>query len=800
MTKLRWPAVLVLTAVLDSPVRAALPDAPPASLGFDALRLKRIDAAIDRAIENEELPGAVVLIGRRGMIAYARAAGRRTVEPKPETMTRDTVFDMASLTKPIATATSIMILLEEGKVRLADRLDRCLPEFDNNGKAAITIEQLLRHRAGFVPDNPLGDYTNGPETAWKRIAELELTSRPGEKFSYSDVGFLVLGKLVERKSGRDLGSFARERIFDPLGMTDAHFRPVNSSVPPAIPADRIAPTERETPQGPMLRGTVHDPRSRLLGGIAGHAGLFATADDLAIFAQTLLNGGVGPNGRRVLSPLTVRAMIAAAATPAGQRRGLGWDVQTGYSAPRGDLFGNTSFGHTGFTGTSLWIDPETETFVVILTSRLHPDGHGRSPTSLRALVATLAAAAIVDAPSRPAATSVTSALEPDIQPAARPASTDLHPVECGIDVLVAEGFRRLRGLKIGLVTNHTGRTRNGKPTIDVLFHASGVTLVKLFSPEHGIRGEVDTTVPDGKDDATGLPIISLYGKDRKPRSQDLEGLDALVYDIQDIGARFYTYITTLGLVLEAARESGKKVFVLDRPNAIGGLAVSGPVRDQEFASFIAYHPLPVRHGMTVGELALLYNTERKIGASVEVVKCRGWRRDQLYDRTGLVWINPSPNMRSLTEALLYPGVGLLEATNLATGRGTDTPFERVGAPWIDPAPFAAALNASAVPGARFVPFFFTPTERQYAGQRCGGVQIVITSWTEFDPLRLGLTLAAKLRSQYPKDWQPEGLLRLLCDRATYVQIVAGKPVDAIIAGWNQELAEFQKVRSQYLLY
>ena len=267
-------------------------------------------------------------------------------------------------------------------------------------------------------------------------------------------------------------------------------------------------------------------------------------------------------------------------------------------------------------------------------------------------------------------------------------------------------------------------------------------------------------MPDGKDDATGLPIISLYGKDRKPRAQDLEGLDALVYDIQDIGARFYTYITTLGLVLEAARESGKKVFVLDRPNPIGGLAVSGPVRDHEFASFIAYHPLPVRHGMTVGELALLYNAERKIGASLEVVKCRGWTRDDLYDRTGLVWINPSPNMRSLTEALLYPGVGLLEATNLATGRGTDTPFERVGAPWIDPAPFAAALNAAAVPGVRFVPIYFTPKERQHAGQRCGGVQIVITNWSEFDPLRLGMTLAVQLRSHISQGLAARGIASL----------------------------------------
>ena len=790
-----WLGVFVLTG-LAVPARGALPEVAPSALGFDGDRLKKIDAAIDRAIELKQVPGAVVLVGRRGAIAYARAAGLRVVGPVPEPLSRDTIFDMASLTKPIATATSVMILIEEGKLRLSDRVVRFLPEFDNHGKSAITIEQLLRHRAGFVPDNPLPDYQQGPDAAWKRIAELDLVSKPGERFIYSDVGFLVLGKLVERLSGKKLDEFARERIFDPLGMKDTHYRPSQASQ--SIPIDRIAPTERESSKGPMLRGVVHDPRARAVGGVAGHAGLFATADDVAIFAQTILNGGVGPNGRRVLSPLAVRAMIDAANTPPGQRRGLGWDVQTSYSAPRGTLFGPSSFGHTGFTGTTLWIDPETETFVVILTSRLHPDGRAPSPTALRAEVATLAASAITDAPIRPSP--APSPAEPEPPASRAPVTVAANRVNCGIDVLVEEGFRPLKSLKIGLVTNHTGRSRDGKSTIDVLFRAPGVTLVRLFSPEHGIRGELDTKVPDGKDEATGLRIVSLYGQDRKPRAQDLEGLDALVYDIQDIGARFYTYITTLGLVMEAAKDSGKKVFVLDRPNPVGGLAVAGPMRDDEFSSFIAYHTLPVRHGMTVGELALLYNTERAIGASLEVVRCRGWKRDELFDRTGLVWVNPSPNMRSLTEALLYPGVGMLEATNLATGRGTDTPFERVGAPWIDPSAFAAALNASQLAGVRFIPIFFTPSQRQYAGQRCGGVQIMITNWSEFDPLRLGATLAVQLRALYPKDWKPEGLLRLMADRATYQDILDGKGVDAIMERWNTEVSEFQKVRSRYLLY
>jgi len=804
MVKLHWLLVLALISIMESPAWGALSQAPPAALDFDAGRLKRIDGAIDRAIEHKEVPGAVVLVGRRGAIAYARAAGRRAVEPKPEPMTRDTVFDLASLTKPVATATAVMILVEGGRLRPADRVVSFLPELDNHGKGAITIEHLLRHRAGLIPDNPLADYEHGPEAAWKRISELEPVTRPGERFRYSDVGFLILGKLVERTSGRRLDEFARERIFNVLGMKDAHFRPVEPLHPGAGPAgiavERVAPTERDKPAGRMLRGVVHDPRARALGGVAGHAGLFATADDLAIFARMILRGGLGPDGQRVLSPLAVRAMIDAAATPPGERRGLGWDVETSYSAPRGALFDRTSFGHTGFTGTSIWIDPETDTFVIILTSRLHPDGRAPSPTSLRAEVATLAAAAVVDVPARPIPSPSTSPASPD-NPATEPrAVVDLHPVRCGIDVLVEEGFGPLRDLKVGLVTNHTGRTRDGKSTIDVLCRAPGVKLVKLFSPEHGIRGALDTVVLDGKDEATGLPIVSLYGQDKKPRARDLDGLDALVYDIQDVGARFYTYITTLGLVLEAAQESAKKVFVLDRPNPIGGRVVSGPVRDDDLASFIAYHALPVRHGMTVGEIALLYNSERKIGASLTVVRCRGWRRDDLYDRTGLVWINPSPNMRSLTEAILYPGVGLLEATNLATGRGTDAPFERVGAPWIEPAAFAAALNAAAIPGARFVPIFFTPSQRQYAGRRCGGVQVLVTSWAEFDPLRLGASLALELRTRFPQEWQPEGLLRLLADRATYQDILARKPVEAIMARWNQELTEFEKIRSRYLLY
>lgn len=729
----------------------------------------QIDEAIERAIKAGDIPGAVVIVGRGGETVFAKAYGRRAVEPESEPMTRDTIFDLASLTKPIATATSVMLLIERGQIRLDDPISKFLPEFAEGKLGGITVEQLLRHRGGLIPDNAADDYTHGAEEAWKRIAALEPTAKPDEKFIYSDVGFLILGRIVEKVSGKPLDQFARENIFEPLKMKDAGYLPAESLKP------RIAPTEREGDE--IVRGYVHDPRSRSLGGVAGHAGLFATADDLAIYANMLLDGGKG-----ILKPETVRLMTDPGTTPEKQKRGLGWDIATGYSAPRGERFGPHSFGHTGFTGTSIWIDPETNRFVILLASRLHGAKKSTNTNPLRSQVATAAADAF---PAEPAAT-----------------GTEASGVLCGIDVLIAKDFAPLKGKRVGLITNHTGLARDGRTTIDVLFKAPEVKLTALFSPEHGIRGLLDVSnISDSKDEVTGLPVHSLYGKTRKPTPEHLKDIDVLVYDIQDIGARFYTYVSTLGLALEAAKERGIPLMVLDRPNPIGGIKAEGPVRDESFGSFIAFHDIPVRHGMTVGELAKMFNAERKVGAELEVIACEGWKRSDFYDRTGLLWVNPSPNMRSLTEALLYPGVGLLEATNIATGRGTDTPFERIGAPWIsDPVAWAQDLNARQIPGARFVPIRFSPTERQFAKQQCNGVYIAIDDWKAFDPIRLGIELSISLRKNYPNDWKPESLLKFITDQATYDAILAGKDWPEVEALWAKELDEFLARRKAFLIY
>lgn len=768
-------------------------------LGFDAERLGRIDEAVSKVVGPGKLAGAVVLVGTDKGVAYAGVFGQRAVEPSAEPMSRDTIFDMASLTKPVATATSVMALIEEGKIRPSDRIVEYFPEMDNHGKGRITIDHLLRHRAGLIPDNALKDYLDGSEEAWRRICDLDLVAKPGEKFIYTDVGFIILGKLVEKVSGQSLDEFARDRVFQPAGMADAHFRPEDGDASAWPTVGRIAPTEPAKSGEEPLRGVVHDPRARAIGGVAGHAGLFATADDLAKYAQTLLNGGRSPSGERLLSPLTIRMMTDAGDSPRGQRRGFGWDMATGYSSPRGELYGPQSYGHTGFTGTSIWIDPETRSYVIILTSRLHPKEGSESTIALRRRVGTLAAAALTRPPARMARSA-----NPANRGAGKPSSATapFSRVVCGVDVLAGRDFEPLKGKRVGLVTNHTGVSADGRSTIDVLFNAPGVKLVKLFSPEHGIRGELDREeIKGGVDEATKLPVISLYeGKKRKPKDEDLADLDVLVFDIQDIGVRYYTYISTLGLVLEAAKENGKKVVVLDRPNPIDGVTVSGPVRDDDVQSFVAYHKLPIRHGMTVGELAKMFNAERDIKADLEVIPCEGWTRRATYDRTGLLWINQSPNMRSLTEALVYPGVGWLEGTNLATGRGTDTPFERVGAAWIEPTVWSEALNKLNLPGVAFTPIHFTPTERQYSGEQCGGVMIMITDWSKFDPMKLGLGLAVTLREEYRDQWSPERMPTLLANKETYEAILGGKGVQEIEALWTDKLDEFKKVRERYLIY
>jgi len=381
-------------------------------------------------------------------------------------------------------------------------------------------------------------------------------------------------------------------------------------------------------------------------------------------------------------------------------------------------------------------------------------------------------------------------------------------VQAGIDVLEAHGFDLIRGTaakkKIGLLTNQTGVDSQGRRTIDVLAQAPGVSLDAIFTPVHGVTGTLDTThVGDSRDTTTGVPVYSVYGGTeaaRRPSLEILKALDAVVIDIQDAGTRFYTYETTLGYFLEATAKAGIEMIVLDRPNPITGSFVQGPVADEGRQSFTDYWTVPVRHGMTMGELAKMFNAERGINAKLTVVPIDGWQRGDWFDSTGLGWMNPSPNLRSVTEAALYPGVALIEGTNISVGRGTNTPFELVGAPWVKNREFAAYLNARAIGGVRFVPVRFTPTSSVYSGQACQGVNIVVTDRNGFDAPELGIELAAALQKLYPADYKIGRMQELLVNQSVYDGLMAGEDPRRIAQDWMEGLEKFEKVREKYLIY
>jgi uncharacterized protein YbbC (DUF1343 family)/CubicO group peptidase (beta-lactamase class C family) len=745
----------------------------------------QLDAVIEQAIHDDRIPGAVLIVGHAGEVVHRKAYGRRAVVPHPEPMTVDTIFDCASLTKVIATTSSLMKLFEQGKLRLDDRVTEYLPEFQG-GKSPITIRNLMTHFSGMRPDLDLKPAWSGYETGIHRALIDKPTTPPGARFVYSDINFLLLGEIVRRLSGQTLDVFAQRNIFEPLGMSDSMF------LPPASLRDRIAPTE------PPLRGVVHDPTARFLGGVAGDAGLFSTAADLARFCEMMLGKG-SRQGVRIFSPLTVEKFTTPQ-TPPDQPilRGLGWDIDSPYSSNRGELFPIGSYGHTGFTGTSVWIDPVSQSYVILLTNSLHPV-HRPPITSLRSRVATIAAAALGMDSQGISITGYNETLS----------GAGIHrevernaQVLTGLDVLAEQNFAPLKGKKIGLITNHTGLDRDGKRNVDRMLVA-GVEVVALFAPEHGIFGAEDReNVDDTKDPATGLKIWSLYKeKNRRLSAEMLRGVDALVFDIQDIGARFYTYVTSMGYALEEAAARGVPMYVLDRPNPITGTRVEGPILDRQNESMIGYFPMPIRHGMTIGELARMFNGEKNLRADLRVIAMKNWSRGDWFDSTELHWVDPSPNMRSLTAAMLYPGIAMLEASkNYSVGRGTDAPFEVIGADFIHGRELAAYLNARQIPGVRAYPIRFRPVSGNFAGASVEGVRWQVTNRESLDAVRLGLEVAAGLQKLYPGKISFEASRKLIGSEAVVHALATGEDPRAIQQNLEAALQEFLKIREKYLLY
>ncbi|MBS1799317.1 MAG: sodium/solute symporter [Acidobacteria bacterium] len=840
----------------------------------------QVSTLINEAIAAKKLPGAVVEIGHDGKVVFHEAYGNRKIagEVSPdgstaaELMSEDTIFDMASLTKCLATATAMMQLYEEGKYQFDDPVVKYLPEFAANGKEKVTIRELLTHYSGLAPDVSLKDSWGlaAPDKAEgvKRAMESTLINPPGTKFVYSDINFITLGVLVEKFSGQQEDVYVQEHIFRPLGMTQTGYHPFAKVCGPydasgaAIelpkPSEQqgqgaackagswssrliasSAPTahDDESKDNPaenpdydhLLRGTVHDPTTRRMGGVAGHAGLFSTGHDVSLYASALLekllyNKGPFPLKQSTLQLMTKPEQPATAEagatifTPDGQTtkgvatRGFGWDINTAFSRPRGSIFPIGSFGHTGFTGTTLWMDPQSNTYVVLLTNAVHPRGGG-SVSVLRGQVATAAARAL------------------HLYGSSSPTLTGIDVLESTHYAALAEAAKRHSNhLRLGILTNQSGLDAHGHRTIDLLATEAtkavpGLEVKAIFSPEHGLFGTKDEAGISGEvDPTTHIAVTSLYGakpESRHPTHEQLKDLDAVIVDLQDAGVRFYTYEAQTGYFVEAASAEKKQghnleIIVLDRPNIIGGVQVQGAVSDPDRETYTNYMQMPIRHGMTLGELARYINGERRVvsttspnvqvplGALVTVVKMENWQRAMYYDQTGLPWINPSPNLRSVNAATLYPGVELLQFTNVSVGRGTPMPFENIAAPFFDAPALAAALNARNIPGVTFSASTITIEEDAnhypYHGQTLPAVHLTLTNRDVLDSPALGIEMICAIRRLYPKQFNLDRGDVLLRSVNTLLSIKNGDDPRNIVKSWQTDLDEFKQRRANYLLY
>jgi len=1009
--------LVILSAAKDPCILHAQATKPAPSPAYDFTPLTTL---LTEATTAHHPPGAVVIVGHNGHIVYDHVFGERKLAGEPgldgkpspaEPMTEDTIFDMASLTKDLATATAVMQLYEQGKFQFDDPIEKYLPAFNpqhDPTRSKVTIRLLLTHTSGEGPDvslkDPWGLTTPDKAEGIRRALATPLKNEPAAIFEYSDINFILLGDLIETLSGQPEDIYAAIHIFNPLGMKETRYLafdkvcgfgrdiplPLHSTFLTHMGKDksvadwqidcdrfswtaanwipRIAPTTHDdegnattNPHfGMLTRGTVHDPTTRRMGGVAGHAGVFSTAHDISLYASALLEKLLHNTGPFPLKQSTLQLMTqpeqpghnpqqipnAQAANDAaiaklsggpfiagphpamsgehqppaapptepttipglaphypaikGQDlRGYGWDIDTAFSKPRGMIFPIGSFGHTGFTGTSLWMDPYSDTYVVLLSNAVHP--RGNTPISnLRGQVATAAAKALGlgnnaalkgtgFSPSVPA-TKAQGALAPEgkvltstvhpcppqttcdwplatinyeqqplevtsptLETGIAADETTRHHTLTGIDVLEQTHAASLttlakshnNHLTFGLLTNQNGLDSQGHRTIDYLYslRTNNVQLTTLFTPEHGLSGAQDTTHQLAeRDQATNLPVISLYGvgaASRHPTHDQLKDLDAVVIDLQDAaGTHFWTYESAMGYFLEAASTEQTEyhhtltIVILDRPNPVGGLAVQGPVSDPGRESYINYMPLPVRHGMTFGELARYIVGTKHLDTALKVIPMKGWQRSMFWSDTGLPWINPSPNLRSPEAALRYPALGLIEYNNISVGRGTDHPFSFFGAGIPPPQPTTATatggladasspttpaptawfkatdvanyLTARNIPGVTFTPTAETIAEDTnhypFHGQTIEAVRVTLTDPRQTDTPELGIEILAALHHLYPTQFNLPRAMPLICNQATMDALIRGDDPRDIATTWQPSLDQFKSARIPYLLY
>ena len=814
------PVTIALSACASSrsPAGARVSGIPglvgtaPGAVGMSARLNRQLDSIVTQGLAEGAAPGAALAIGRHGRLVHMRGYGRIAADADAPAVTDSTLYDLASLTKVVATTTAAMILEERGLLHIDRPVSTYLPELSAPDKAAITVRQLLAHNGGFRSGAPLWREFRGIGAFLNAMNERPLAYAPGDSTIYSDWDLIMVGAIVERVSGKPLDLFLAENVWHPLGMRETGFNPLASGPLPldggcAFPfrADhpllpRIALTEMDTVyRHRLIHGIVHDENACALGGVAGHAGLFSSARDLAVFAQMMLNGG-DYNGVRILKPTTIARWTARQGPRSS--RALGWDTP-GAGSSAGRYFSPRSFGHTGFTGTSIWMDPERGAFVVVLTNRVHPTRRNMRHEPLRRDIADAVQRAILDAPLRE--------WNPPLPPRTSSA------VRVGADRLFTEFTHLVNFKRVAVVANHSARLADGTHLVDALHALPNVKLQALFGMEYNIRSNDYSVTRDAEstiDPQTGVAKYSLYGQQHKPTADMLRDVETIVFDIQEVGARFYEHINILGFVMEAAAEQGIDVVVLDRPNPITGLKQDGFVTDQEFLyRFGSYAHVPVIHGLTVAELAQFYNGEKAlrggVTARLHVVPMQGWRRSMWFDETGLAWRKPSPNLLTLSSLLVYTGTCLFEALNVSEGRGTDQPFEYIGAPWLDHTRAVAMLNELRLAGVVFDTVQFTPEQKSYhgrppemTGEQVRGIAVRVTDRNAFEPYKAGVALVWAVYALHPDkvQWNDAVLERLAATRRLKAMILAGRTPPEIFASWRSELSDFAARSGPYRIY
>ncbi len=714
------------------------------------------DTIARRSVGAGQVPGAVVIVGRASGPVFRRAYGAMALEPEHEPMRIDALFDLASVTKLFTTAL-VMQAIDEGELTLNSDVGGWVPAL-----RGLTVEQLLTHTSGLPAVTPNGAFEQPrPEALRAVFADAIERLQPAGRYHYSDIGFLALGELVSAVFAAPLEDLVVERLAEPLGMVDLGYGPIEGN-PRVVPTEYAPRRAAEGEPPPMVRGETIDPRAWRLGGVAGHAGLFASADDLARFGEALLEGRV-MSARSFAEMTRPRELFGEEGL---ERRGLGVDMD-----PPAGLSG-TSFGHGGYAGVWLWVDPERDLYVVVATHRVHPDGDGRAGP-LRSQIARQAAAAIG------------RALPPaDGAPAV------------GIDVLRSEGYAPLAGKRVALLTHAAARARDGRRTVDLFAETDALTLVRIFTPEHGLESAAEGHVGDGR--LGEIPTVSLFGRQRDPPPESLQGIDAIVIDVQDVGARFYTYFATMHRLLRAAAEHDLPVWILDRPNPLGG-AVAGPLSSPAASSFVNHHPLPILHGMTAAEMARFLVGAQGLELPLHPVAMVGWER-RPWTRSGLRWVAPSPNLPSLEAVRLYPGVALVEGSNVSVGRGTDRPFRRVGAPWLDLDAVLERLPSAARAGLTIQPEPFTPSASRHRGQRCNGLRLAVEAPAEVAPVTLGFALLRALRQAHPESFDLDATSGMVAEPALLSLIGEGASLDEILAFGAEGLRGFRRERSAALIY